>query len=438
MSSNITFVNCGFYRESDPAFIPLGPLYLISSLKDSGIDVDFRDYQLNSFDNPYDPENFLKFLDQSSDTLGIGCTSDTLPLVLCATRKWKHKKRRLILGGFGPTLAAEEILQNFPHVDVIVLGEGEETFPQLLKSSSPEAIEGIAFSSNGRVQINPPRKRLDLNSISLPAYERIDWKHYKQACLLASRGCPFDCTYCSVSPFWGHRITYRDPEAVAEEMVLLEKKYHQNKIMLCDDAFFTNRAWLMRVLEAFRRKNLRISWSCWGRIDQVDEELLVELKAAGCSLVGYGVESGSDAVLEKIRKNFDVSQVRRAATLTKKYCNVRINFMWGFPFETLRDFQQTCLLHMGFRKEGVASGTFLMAPLPGTELYRQYKDSVYLHPSHCPTFTQPAYDGYKKVGSGPESPLRVIQKHQVISVPFSCYRTDNFSEKMNLAQKFFY
>jgi radical SAM superfamily enzyme YgiQ (UPF0313 family) len=221
-------------------------------------------------------------------------------------------------------------------------------------------------------------------------------------------------------------------------MVLLEKKYHQKKVMLCDDAFFTNRAWLMRVLQAFRRNNLRISWSCWGRIDQVDEELLVELKAAGCSLVGYGVESGSDAVLEKIKKNFDVSQVRWAATLTKKYCNVRINFMWGFPFETLEDFQQTCLLHMGFRKEGVASGTFLMAPLPGTELYRQYKDLLYLHPTHCPTFTQPAYEGYKKVGSGPESPLRIIQQHQVISVPFSCYRTDNISEKMKLAQKFFY
>lgn len=438
MSSNITLVNCGFYQKDDPAFIPLGFLYLISSLKQSGIDLDFRDYQLNDFENPYDPNNFLKFLDQSSDILGIGCTSDTLPLVLCATRKWKNKRRRLILGGFGPTLAAEEILKNFPHVDVIVLGEGEETFPELLKSSSLETVEGIAFSSAGRIQINKLRKRLDLNRIPIPAYECIDWKNYKQACLLASRGCPFNCTYCSVAPFWGHQLTYREPEAVAEEMELLEKKYHQDKVMLCDDALFTNREWLMQLLEALRRKNLHISWSCWSRIDQVDEELLAELKAGGCSLVGYGVESGSDAVLEKIKKNFDVSLVRRAASLTKKYCNVRINFMWGFPFETLKDFQQTCLLHMGFRKEGVASGAFFMAPLPGTELYRQYKVLVYLDEIHCPTFTRPAYEGYKKVGSGPESPLRIIQEHRLISVPFSCYRTDNFEEKVKLAKKFLY
>jgi radical SAM superfamily enzyme YgiQ (UPF0313 family) len=438
MPSKTTIVNCGFFQKNDPVHVPLGPLYLISSMRQSGIEVDFRDYQINNFSNPYDPDNFLAFLDRSSDTLGIGCTADTLPLVLSATGKWKNKKRQLILGGYGPSLAAEEILNNFPFVDAIVIGEGEQTFPDLLKSSSYETVEGIAFPDNGQIRINPPRKRLDLDSIPLPAYERIDWKLYDQACLVASRGCPFDCTFCSVSPFWGHQVTYRDPEAIAGEMEVLEKKYRQEAVMLCDDAFFANRTWLSQTLKAIRRRKLCISWNCWGRIDQVDEELLAELKGSGCDLVAYGVESGSDAVLEKIKKKFSVSDVHRAATLTKKYCQVRINLMWGFPFETLNDFQQTCLLHMGFRKEGIASGALLMAPLPGTELYREFGDSVYLDPSTCPSFIQPAYEGYKKVGLQEGSPLQIIQENRLIALPFSCYQTDNFDEKIRLAEKFLY
>lgn len=438
MPSKITIVNCGFFQKNDPVHIPLGPLYLVSSLRESGIEVDFRDYQINNFYNPYDPDNLLEFLDQSSDILGVGCTADTLPLVLSATGKWKKKSRRLILGGYGPSMAAEEILKNFPYVDAIVIGEGEKTFAELIKSSSFDTVEGIAFNDNGQIRITPPRKRLDLDSVPLPAYDLIDWKLYDTACLVASRGCPFDCTFCSVSPFWGHQVTCRAPEAVAAEMELLEKKYRQNSVMLCDDAIFSNRTWLSQTLQAIRRRKLSLSWSCWGRIDQVDEELMKELKGSGCDLVAYGVESGSDAVLERIKKKFRVSDVHSAATLTRKYCKVRINFMWGFPFETLNDFHLTCLLHMGFRKEGIASGALLMAPLPGTGLYREFGDSVDLHPSVCPSFIEPAYEGYKEVGSYQGSPLNIIQENRLIALPFSCYRTDNFEKKIRLAEKFLY
>ena len=197
----------------------------------------------------------------------------------------------IIAGGPGATFSYKIILLN-TEADICVLGEGELTLPELLKNlKNPQTVNGLAYLENNKVQLTPGRDQIkNLDDLPLPDREFFDIERYIQSCkreagflynkrytnVIAGRGCPYNCTYCSKT-FNGCRI--RSIESISREVVIIKEKYRLNAIEFNDELIILNKN---RILELCRAiKKIGISWGCQGRINVIDEEILVAMKDAG-------------------------------------------------------------------------------------------------------------------------------------------------------------
>ena len=187
--------------------IPLGLLYLASALEGNEIKVELRDFQLQPRVTPHSVKSLTSFLlDDSAPIIGISCLADTLPLVVSATAGVKNERpeKTIILGGPGPSGVAEELLKNFPWLDIVVHGEGEETIVELLpalRAGTLDKVKGISYRDNGLVVSNPQRSRnRSLDRLAYPAYHLLDWDQYGCASVVTARGCSYRCAFCDVAP----------------------------------------------------------------------------------------------------------------------------------------------------------------------------------------------------------------------------------------------
>ncbi len=395
----VTLVNGVF--EAHQRFSPVGPLYVASVLEKQGYQVDFREYQLNDLKNPFDVGNFLSFLDNSCDITGISCYSDFLPIVLLAVEKLKQAQpeKIIILGGEGPSGVAEEILEHFPFVDMIVKGEGERTIVELMQCLEAGGdlglVKGISFRRGSQVYVSPARELVaDLDTIPFPAHDKLNFAGYQMVGMTSSRGCPFRCTFCDVAPFWGHRFRARSVENIIEEIKLLKYEYGQNAITFYDELFTFNRKRVLEFCRKLKEENLNIQWSCLARIDSMDETLMQGMAENGCNMVSYGVESGSNKVQQAMRKRLTREKIKEMISLSLKYFEyIQTFFVWGFPFETMADFQETMDLIACVSELGTYPTVGYLAPFPFSRLYQENKEGlrfsrkIYLD-SHANTDTE--------------------------------------------------
>jgi radical SAM superfamily enzyme YgiQ (UPF0313 family) len=414
-------------------YVPLGPLYVTAALEQAGYNVDFRDYLVGSsaYTDPMAPQSLVAFLRDSCRLVGIGCTSGTLPLVLSAVEMLKRERPEMIvfLGGIGPTGVAEEIIREFPSVDVVVKGEGEltvvELTERLLAGSGLEGVRGIVYRLDSRVKDGGRRCLIeDLDDVPTPAYGKVNPHSYSIAGIASSRGCPYDCLFCDTAPFWQRRHRSRSLDDVLGEIRFLKETYGIRDFEFVDDTFVLNRS---RVIEFCRRlalEPLDITWSCCGRIDLMDEEMMRTMAVSGCRMVFYGMESGSDRVLAGIKKKFTRKQACAVIARSARYFDVYVSFIWGFPFETMADFQETVDCTTFVSELGGTPWLFALAPLPMSSLYRQYRDSLELQ------------DGwYSNMGGDREGAARVIRKYPGVFSGFYRYPTEAFDEKFALIKE---
>ena len=359
--------------------MPLGPLYLVAALEEHGYEVDFRDFQLCGGADHFDVELFCRFLDNSAPILGVSCFIDMLPLVILAMERVKRQypDKVVILGGPGPSSVAEEILRRFPFIDVIVRGEGEETIVDLLgrlREGRLDDIFGISYHRDGEIRHNPPRSRIKaLDSLPFPAYNHLDWPRYSHARIVTARGCPYACAFCDIPGLWHRQCFKRDIGAVVAEIELLKERFGQSVVDICDDIFVLDRD---RVLAACQElKGGGLSWTCFGRANLMDEELMRHMAEAGCFNVFYGVESGSDKVLSQIGKGTSIAQAESVLALSADYFGVTASYIWGFPFEGIDDFYQTVQsMARVVRIEGDTSvALHLLSPSPLSGFHSRYK-----------------------------------------------------------------
>jgi anaerobic magnesium-protoporphyrin IX monomethyl ester cyclase len=215
--------------------VPLGCLYLARALEDAGFAVDFRDYQTceaqaGQTGDLFDLETFFAFLDRPAPVIGLSCMANLLPFTLLAARalKDRYPDRTIVLGGVGPKAVEDRILRRFPWVDAIVRGEGEVTGPELmwaLHGGDLSAVSGLSYRQNGTVRHTADRERIrDLDTIPLPAFEKVALRRYKGYGMMTSRGCPYPCTFCSVAPIWNHESYSRSPQNIIDEMLVLHQE----------------------------------------------------------------------------------------------------------------------------------------------------------------------------------------------------------------------
>ena len=403
---NMLFMRYGEEIERE-LHVPLGPLYLTRALEDAGFEVDFRDYQAAPCDDPFDLENFLSFLADPAPVIGFSCMANLLPFTIHAMRAVKQRwpDRTLVLGGVGSKAVEDPILERFPWVGIIARGEGERTGPELLRTlrdgGDLRSVAGISWRANGTVHHNRRRERIkDLDAIPFPAFHKVDLSAYAGYGMMTSRGCPYPCTFCSVAPVWNLESYSRSPENIVAEMVHLHREAGVDLFLFQDEFFVSGKRQVMAFCRELARTGLKLEWKAFGRVNLVDTEMMRAMADGGCLELRFGIESGSDRVLRRIRKGFTAAEaldvVPKAVDI---FPRVDTFYVWGFPFETLEDFNQSLFQMVSFRMMGARILPSLLSLLPQTELYKEWAPKVDLE--FCPhLFPEFVFTGHEVCRGG--------------------------------------
>ncbi|MFB3889195.1 MAG: radical SAM protein [Candidatus Bathyarchaeia archaeon] len=379
MKARVTLVNPPYPAGAPQSlFLPLGLGYLAAVLEDNQYEVTVLDLQIQ---RPTREQLEAEFSRSNADIVGI--TTSTLtynPAAEVARAARKVLPNALIvLGGPHVTALPEQTLLTLPEADVVVRGEGERTLLELADLASTGTlqslgdVDGIAFRKNGQVQRTGDRAFIEnLDELPHPAYKHFPLDKYMMAGknylpIISSRGCPFQCTFCMASKMCGTRFRTRSPEKTVEELEWLRDTHHADVIAFYDDTFTIDKKRAAAICDLIHQRGFDLPWDCRTRVDQINREVLLKLKAANCQLIHFGVESGSQRMLDAMKKRTTVEQNAAAIKLVKEIgISVAISVVVGYPGETEAELKQT----FDFIKQTKPDFVYVCQaiPYPGTEL----------------------------------------------------------------------
>lgn len=311
-----------------------------------------------------------------------------------------------VIGGAHPTVCPDRTIAH-DCVDYVVIGEGDETITELINTlaggGESGEVKGIVFKRDGRVVKTPPRPLIkDLDSLPFPAYHLLPIERYTLGpqqlvaaggthtvpymSMMTSRGCPHQCVFCSTYTVFGRRCRLRSPENVFDEIKLLVDRFGVRRIDFMDDTFTIDRQRVVDLCRMILAAGLDIRWLCQTRVDRVDPDLLALMREAGCDLVLFGLESGSQKVLDSIKKGVTIQQAEKAIKWTKEAGIAIIgSFMIGNPSETRATIMETVAFAC---RNDIDSADFnLFTPYPGTKHFEDmYQDDEWR------AFTDPEFN----------------------------------------------
>ncbi len=369
-------------------FPPLGVCYLASSLMAAGHEVCVLDCTFLA-----KGDALKQAQDAKADVVGIYCMVTMLEDSLWLARQLRKSSKLLVVGGPLPTCDPRAFLPDF---DVVVTGEGELTVVELLKafsegkdiSSVPGIIMRRVTGSNGKskeeIIVTQERSFIrDLDSLPFPARNQLPNQEYIQfgrkkygyaiTTVMSTRGCPYDCEFCSNVIFGG---SYRERSAcnVMDEVEnALALGY--DRISFADDVFTLHQRRVLEIGEEIHKRNLHFYWECLARVDSVDEKTYAEMYEAGCRRVYFGIESGDDSILKLMKKKITTEEARHAVIAAHQAgLEVGAFFILFYPGETNQTVLNT--LHFASSLPLDYLGLTMPYPLPGTALYERVKGQI--------------------------------------------------------------
>ena len=373
---------------------PLGISILAAITRDHGYETIILDAMALKLSIDQAVEKILKlrpkYLGVTSTTIGIFSAAEVVRRV-----KEKNKEIISILGGPHLTAVPEETMRRFPEFDIAVIGEAEETVIDLLEClenyKTIDEVKGLLIRRGNSLKITEPRQSIEnLDTIPLPAWDLLpdllkfyqppadSLYRYPSTLLITSRGCPGQCIFCDRSVF-GNRVRGYSAEYVIKAIEFLQKNYGIKDLFIEDDNFLVLRQRLKDICQTIINKKIDISFSVMGRVDMVNEEILDLLKKAGCWQINYGLESGSQKILDILHKNITIKQSLEALKLTKK-AGIRTKglFMMGCFGETKETIRET----INFIKKAPLDDFHItcFTPLPGAQSYNMAKNYGYFDP----------------------------------------------------------
>ncbi|MEW6202293.1 MAG: radical SAM protein [bacterium] len=406
--------------------IPIGLSILGAILKKHG-------HQVTVFDstflkNPHD--QFLTLLKKNRfDFMGLSLMTTMLKAAadFCRTAKQEQLGLKVIAGGPHPTMMPEQTLRE-TGADICVIGEGEEILPELIAYTIPDRLNGAAAFSNGEFRINPQSKPVgDLDSLPFPDFSLFDAARYiscwysldcvsprsRGMNLVATRGCPFSCTFCqpTLKRLFGDTVRKHSPEYISALVGFLRSQFKLNCFMFEDDTFTADKNWCISVGEAIVRAHPEIYWGCNSHVRQIDEPLLRALKNSGLRMIFLGIESGSQRVLSEIyRKNFHLDDAREKIGTAKKLgLKVHAYFMLGAPTETEKEIKSTISFAVN---SPIDEASFnITSPLPGTSMFDSFSEHIRIKINEINYYDRPAFDSKIAVN---EKKLLKMKKAAVI------------------------
>ena len=358
---------------------PLGVSYVAAVFEAAGCDVRIIDYIVSR----YTPEKLKKEVDAFKPDV-VGSTSVTMnfPEAADIIRTVKRHRPSILtmMGGPHVSFDARGTLESYPEIDLLVMGEGEETImelvPHLMDSGSWPDIKGLAFRRNGGIVVTEPRKLIDdLDSVPMPARHLLPMSRYQAlgfpVSIITSRGCPNACIFCQGRRMVGKKVRYRKVAFVMDEIEQI-LSYGISRINIADDLFTSNKARVREVCGEILKRGLDFKWSAFSRVNTVDREILELMRDTGCDSVSFGIESGNPEMLKRVKKGITLDQARAAVKICKEVgILAHASFMVGLPGEspeTLRDTQEFS------QSLGIPYGYHFLAPFPGTTVREKIEE----------------------------------------------------------------
>ncbi len=361
---------------------PLGLCSLATVLRDAGESVKIFD---SSFDQSLDrvKAELKKF---QPDLIGIYTLTDFFRAAQELSEFGRSLGAKVVSGAAHPTLLPEQTLKEIQGLDFILRGEGEQAILLLLAAIRGERdfsqVPGLGYRRGGEIILNPlPEEPLDLDQLPIP--DRDLFEHFPKYLrnrainLHISRGCPFNCSFCqpTLKLMFGKKPRYRSPQLVAEELKLLNQKYQIREFFFHDDIFTVNHQWLAELVEKINQAGLRkgFRYVVNSRVDTFDEKVARLLREMGVYYVLFGLESGSQEVLDRMKKGATVEQSYQAFALCRKFgFRTHAYIILAGPGETESTLGMTEKMISELKPDTVHIS--ICTPLPGTNLAKDAQE----------------------------------------------------------------
>lgn len=384
------------------SFPPIGLGYIAAVLKQDGHNVRIMDaaaYSLKKI------ERLIQ--DANPQIVGLTCWTVERGQTFKVAKLIKESvpRAKIIVGGQHATAFPEHMFK-LAHADVVVLGEGERTISELVRCIEEgrdiSDVKGIVYQKEREAIYTAPRELIeDLDKVPFPMYDDFELNKYGglperktlTTAIVSSRGCPYNCIFCSSAVFWKKRWRPRSSENVLAEVEWLYEDYNVRSFIFFDDFFFLNKDRAIEICKGIIDRKLEVDWVAEGRVNLVDSELLKWMKEAGCYRIDYGVESGSPKILKNINKKISIEQIKNAFDLTHEFGIKPVAYlMVGNPGETVETIGETLQLMQQIKPHYTNTGGILWI-LPNTEIYERSKklgiidDAYWLNNMETPFFT---------------------------------------------------
>ncbi len=376
------------------SYVPLGILSLATVLKNNGYDANIFDINAMSPDPTFReaPEAILA---HDPDVIGFSAWCNMYSHLVKFTEIIRKKKPgvKILFGGVHATYTDVETIRSFPQIDIVVRGECDHTISSLMHSvhdvHALKQLPGLTFR-NGDDIIRTPYSgpTQDLNDLPLPDYSLFPSMSLADGISLdVGRGCPFTCAYCVSNRMSDGKVRLRSVENVITIVKRLVSEYKKTNLRFEHDILTLDRRWLLQLCDELIREKLDIRWSCFSRIDTVNEEILDRMAAAGCRGIYFGIESGSSRMQTILSKKLNLD---RAAPIVRRACENGIEvisgFMTGFPQEKLKDLAATLRLmlelYLAGDRETSKLDFWLLVPFPGSPLFENYGNVLSIDERH--------------------------------------------------------
>lgn len=390
-----------------PVLPPLGIAWLASILQKEGHEVKVIDGSCGSMVFNYGFDDLSRdIIDFKPDVVGIGTAMALIELTNKTLELIKEINPNIITIVGGPIVSSDpEFVLKISNTDYYITGEADKTLPDVIRKirdkKEVNGSEGTIWVEGKVVKSIRPKQIADVNKLPFPARHLLNMRIYRPSPanyrrlpatgMITSRGCPFNCIYCS-KPVHGRSFRPHSAGQVVAEMEQLVCKYNIKDFQIFDDTFTADPKRIEKVCQSIIKKKLDIGWTCMTRIDRISVDLLKLMKKAGCFEIGIGIESGSDRILKLIRKKTTTQMVRNAIEIAKKAkMDVRGFFQIGFPTETKEEIEQT--IRFASELELDIAQIMIATPFPGTDMWIMAKKEGKINTEDWSTFTKYAPKG---------------------------------------------
>lgn len=404
---------------------PLGLGYIASFLQREGHIVNIIDANLGL--------SHTKIIDKIKQIepglIGISVMTDTFIETKKVVARIKSEINvPVVLGGTHVTALPKYSMRE-TNADFCVCGEGELIIKELVfaleNEISIDNINGLIYRKKNEIVINPPRDLIaNLNNLPFPAWSLMDPNKYTIAPVLAStddapiapilttRGCPFQCAFCASNITWKRRLRFRSPDNVVDEIEYLLNNFGVKHIHFSDDNFTFSKKHTMDICNEIMKREIDITWSCPNgvRVDSLDDELLKTMSKAGCRTLGFGIESGSQKILNNVNKHLNLSIVPKIIKKAKKNNITTFGFfILGLPGETRETIEKTIKFSKNLDLD--RAWFFILAPLPGSKIFNEWIQNKSLN--EIPWNSLDTYTGIIQQGNLTVEALESYQKRAV-------------------------